>query len=607
MVVGILAVVPGSAAGQWDPRFRPFERYEMSSGPAGIAVGDVTSDGRNEVLATGRDPDTDEPRLYVFHQQLGGTLGPPETIPIGAEPGRPAVGDLNGDGANDVAIATEEGVSVHYQDGGELADGQQVADLAPVGTDVEIADMNGDGRNDIVTARDSVNRLSVVILTGQEGGGFSYSLVSTAEIDQVEVGDVNADGLLDVVAWNVVGDDDEIVALLHRPTGEYTARHHPLDHRLHSVGVADFTADGREDLTYSPWNLEPPRLAVIPQTEGGELSRDRFEHDAGPTPTALGARDMNGDDRRDIALLHRSDQAGLYLQTAGGSLAEERLVTAPNTDGQVELGDVDCDGRPDMVIDGAGEVVVVRQESPLPPPLECPPPTAEDEPRRGGPTPAPPPAPPGGTTSDSGGQTDDGGATDGDTTGSDSTGSSSAGSGSTGSSGTGSSGTGSSTTGSAGSGTTGSGTTTGDGTDPGSGTTGGSPAADGPPLWPPPPFPGEARGVGFAIDVEARARQRALAARGLRLTLECDDPCAYAAAGALRVAGSRRPLRLGVAAGVLPANRERALRLRVPRATRSAVRTALRRGRRVTAAVAVVAENAAGIERSEQLAVRVTG
>jgi hypothetical protein len=111
----------------------------------------------------------------------GGTYSAATPYPTGSViPLSVAIGDLNGDGHLDLAVANyndplgfgEGMISVFLGDGNGTF---SAATLYPTGTgvpgaqSVAIGDVNGDGRLDLVVANAS-NRIS--ILLGQVGGGF---------------------------------------------------------------------------------------------------------------------------------------------------------------------------------------------------------------------------------------------------------------------------------------------------------------------------------------------------------------------------------------------------------------------------------------------------
>ena len=96
---------------------------------------------------------------------LDGTFQAPRSFRVGINPRSVAVGDFNGDGVQDLAVANvgSQNVSVLLGNG----DGSfQTARNFGVGNDpysVAVGDFNGDGRPDLAVANQNSNNVSVLI------------------------------------------------------------------------------------------------------------------------------------------------------------------------------------------------------------------------------------------------------------------------------------------------------------------------------------------------------------------------------------------------------------------------------------------------------------
>src|SRR5919197_2639401 len=109
LAVAAFLATATSAAGA-DPLFQPYQAIPVGSWPDAVAIGDVTGDGRNDVVMTTHFyfDDAHDYRLWVFAQAPDGTLSPPVPYPTAATynngPDSVAVGDLTGDGRADVVL-----------------------------------------------------------------------------------------------------------------------------------------------------------------------------------------------------------------------------------------------------------------------------------------------------------------------------------------------------------------------------------------------------------------------------------------------------------------------------------------------------------------------
>jgi len=132
--------------------------------------------------------------------------------------------DVNGDGAQDVIVATRDGIRIHFGDGAGLFSGSHEIDEFERSPAVRIADVDGNGTSDLLVAL----KEQVVVL---------YDVVDVAdppreeinldeEVFALEVRDANGDERLDILATTPGG----IVALQGLPEGGFDA---PL---LYTVG-----------------------------------------------------------------------------------------------------------------------------------------------------------------------------------------------------------------------------------------------------------------------------------------------------------------------------------------------------------------------------------
>jgi hypothetical protein len=181
-------------------------------------IGDVNGDGRADLITFTRGAGAD---VYVA-LSTGTGFGPGvkwhDHFAIGAE--RPAVGDFNGDGRDDIVTftgAAQGDVYVSLSNGAAFVqDGWLWHDNFAVGTEIAgTGDVNGDGRDDVVTfTRGAAADVFVALSDGSRfvGNAAKWHDFFAAGTEAPGLADVNGDGRTDILTFTRAAAADVWVA-----------------------------------------------------------------------------------------------------------------------------------------------------------------------------------------------------------------------------------------------------------------------------------------------------------------------------------------------------------------------------------------------------------
>src|SRR5437868_5495939 len=243
---------------------------------------------------------------------------PGSPIAVAGGPQNLAIGDVNNDGKPDLVIAcVKDSIAVLLGDG---AGGFRAAPGSPVKLthspgEMALGDINGDGNLDLaLTDHDSY---AVTVLLGDGKGGFAPAPGSPVATKQgrhphthgLALADVNRDGKLDLITAN--NDDNDVAVLLGDGKGGFT----PAPGSPFAVGpspyplaVGDVNGDGSLDIV-APNSKPGERTVTVLLGDG----KGGFRPAKGsPFPTAgqayyVALGDVNGDGKPDLVVPHNDD------------------------------------------------------------------------------------------------------------------------------------------------------------------------------------------------------------------------------------------------------------------------------------------------------------
>jgi hypothetical protein len=353
---GTVAVLAGNPQGTLETAVR-----HAAGLLACVALGDLTGDGRLDAIAPGAvdsEPSQASPPdvVCVLEGRPDGTFEGAATYPSGGGgPFSVVVRDVTGDGRADVIAANRSNSTISV-----LRRNAQGALSAPVSynsggvdpTSIAVGDVTGDGRLDIVAT--NFGSHTVGVLAGNAQLTFDPAVIySTGGLSPygVAIGDVTGDGRADVVAANR---GSESVGLLRGnaqgtldPAVAYDSGGVGPTH----VAIGDVSGDGRADVVVA--NRGANGIGVLHGNAQGTLDAVVELPSGGVAPYAVAIADVNHDGRRDVLVGHEGGIIGVIGLLRGNAQGTLDPATMHPTGGfgahSVCVGDVNEDGWPDVV------------------------------------------------------------------------------------------------------------------------------------------------------------------------------------------------------------------------------------------------------------------
>src|SRR6266540_4105105 len=289
------------------------KNYPTGTNPSSVAIGDLNGDGQLDLVTAniGGDPlanPTPAGTISVLLGSGGGTFSAATPYPTGSFlPFSVAIGDLNGDGKLDLAVANyghplsgDGAISVFLGNGdGTFSAATPYPTLAIGAQSVAIGDLNGDGKLDLVVAYAS-SKYSVFLGIGN--GSFNQqtpiSLSGNKNLSSVAIADLNGDGKLDLALANY--DSNTVSVLLGNVGGGFQAQtQYPTGTNPSSVAIGDLNGDGRLDLAVA--NFGSNNVTVLLGNVGGGFQA-QTQYPTGTNPSSVAIGDLNGDGRLDLAV-----------------------------------------------------------------------------------------------------------------------------------------------------------------------------------------------------------------------------------------------------------------------------------------------------------------
>ncbi|MFH1006833.1 MAG: VCBS repeat-containing protein [Candidatus Latescibacterota bacterium] len=334
-----------------------------------VVLGDLDGDGFKEILFTGGN------KIYIYWNR-GGVFRPDDVAVLEVEGNsttfcqgavRAEVADVDGDGRNELLVATLEGIEIRAQD-----DLHRVAALLPMKYCgwVEAVDLDGDGRPELVASRYQNGKTyeaeSAVFWNGP--AGFESNRVTwlqTAGAVGCTAADLDGDGRPEIIFNNTMrgpsqhDPDLPVYVYLGNEQCEYTPSRRlelPSGGGSNTYVLADLDQDGYADLVLvsseglrifhgGPDGLKPDRYTILPGRGEmiqyvlvGDFNRDGW--------LDLLAVAYTYDDKPETM----ANSSVIFYGSASGFSPDHSVVLPTYCGGNAQVADVNRDGWLDIIV-----------------------------------------------------------------------------------------------------------------------------------------------------------------------------------------------------------------------------------------------------------------
>ena len=346
----------GILLGYGNVSFQNYQTYSTGydSFPSSLVVGDLNNDSHSDIAVANYGTDT----IGIFfgigngsfqHQRTYSTLA-------GSNPSSIAIGDFNNDQHLDIVVSNNGtgNLGIFFGFGNGTFQQQQTYEIGSKSYPqyVNVGDLNGDHQLDIV-AVDSINN-QIHIIPGFGNGSFdvitTYDGISESNPFCVALGGLNKNNQTDIVVANP-GINNILILIDYFviPSARKTILFSELSSSVTLVAVSDFNNDNILDIVFNSNGLISILIGLGNETF---VSNAYYSVDSSSSLQYICVGDVNDDNQTDILIADAgTNSIAIFLGYGNGSFSEVRTYSTGmySQPYWIGLGDFDNDNTLDLV------------------------------------------------------------------------------------------------------------------------------------------------------------------------------------------------------------------------------------------------------------------
>jgi hypothetical protein len=370
-------LVPDAAGLAQALSFGKAKSYTVGTNPVSVVAGDFNNDSKVDLAVVNNIINKVS---ILLGDGVGGFTQPFSSFPVGNSPLGAAVGKFNADGNLDLAVANFSDNTVTILLGnGDGTFTEAAGSPITVGTGpifIAVGDFNGGGFLDLAVANfgnPNVKPLipgNVTILMGNGDGTFTEAAGSPITVGiqpvSIAVGNFNNDVDLlhhpDLAVANFV--DNSVSILLGNGDGTFTTPPHcdtttpgtsptclVVGTEPVSIVTGDFNNDGVDDLAVASEVTKSVSILLGNAITTTGLFQAARNFNLGKIPVSLTVADFNGDGALDLAAAFSPDKLlSVILGNGDGTFGTPKTFKTVAGEFAVTNGDFDGDSKPDLAV-----------------------------------------------------------------------------------------------------------------------------------------------------------------------------------------------------------------------------------------------------------------